>query len=136
MSLADYLHNGAQAISNGFVNYGPTIYNAGTLLLATGTGASVLFLGGMIANANASDTILSKIIKLVSALGLGVLTSTAILMITHPYTPVNMLLTKSIVPVIGGVIAITPIAIAVGGAVFFIGILSLCAKQNLFKNWF
>lgn len=109
MSLASFIQTGAQIISNGFINYGPFIYNGGTLLLATGAGASVIFLGGIIAND--SDTKLGKLAKFVGALCLGVLTSTATLMITHPFTPVNVLFTKSIAPVVMGSAALTVIAL-------------------------
>lgn len=120
MSLASFIQTGAQTISNGFINYGPVIYNGGTLLLATGAGASVIFLGGIMASN--SGTKLGKIAMLVSSLCLGVLTSTATLMITHPFTPVNVLFTKSIAPVIMGSAALTVVAIPllIGGVFCFV----------------
>ena len=126
MSLASFIQTGAQTISNGFINYGPVIYNGGTLLLAAGAGASVIFLGGIITND--SDTKLGKLARFVGALCLGVLTSTATLMITHPFTPVNMLFTKSIAPVVMGSAALTVIALPL----LFFG--ACCTVMSLIAN--
>ena len=90
MSLVDYIQGGARGIASGLINYGPAIYNTGTLVLASGLGGSVIVLSSLSSLNSEGSSKLKKAAIMARGLALGIFTAAGVMAITHPFTPIGV----------------------------------------------